>query len=126
MRSSNRAFAYTSWLIVVAVLLVLPAAGRSEASKKQKPVGKLVDVLADAVFIGTLFVTEGGPNLYAFVGNNPINAYDALGMEGTLIEEEGAIVIAPRKADFDHDRAFELARRRAASSELRVSQPWAY
>lgn len=37
---------------------------------------------------------EGGNNLYAFVGNTPINSYDLLGMDGTLLEEEAAGGIA--------------------------------
>jgi RHS repeat-associated protein len=34
---------------------------------------------------------DGGNNLYAFVRNNPLNAFDALGMDGTLAEEEAAM-----------------------------------
>ena len=37
---------------------------------------------------------EGGINLYAFCENDPINVFDALGMEGTLLEEESAAGIA--------------------------------
>jgi Tol biopolymer transport system component len=50
--------------VAVASVVAIPAAGRSEASKKPKPIGKLVKILHDDVYIGNTFVTDA-QSLYA-------------------------------------------------------------
>ena len=62
MRSSSQGIVVTA--VLLAVVGAIPAAGRTGAAKKPKPIGKLVKILHDDVYVAGHFVTDER-NLYA-------------------------------------------------------------